>query len=863
MNWHRLNAEEVYELTGTTPAGLTSMVAAERLQQVGFNELSASKKKNALHIFFSQFTDLMILILLGAAVISGFIGEMTDTLVILVIVLLNAIIGFLQEYRAEKAMQLLKQMAVSQTRVHRDNQTKWVSARDLVPGDIVFLEAGNAVPADIRIIESIQLRMDESSLTGESHAIDKITGALEMDDLTAGDKVNMGFKGSFVTHGRGRGIVVATGMQTELGIIANMLQEKEVQTPLQQRMESFGKKLSLLVLILCGLFLLAGWIRGEAIGQMILTSISLAVAAIPEALPAVITISLALAAKRMIRFNCLIRKLPAVETLGSVTYICTDKTGTLTRNKMEVESVYFNGKLYDPSALAEEPKDGDLFLLLQAMKLNNDSVVDEHKHLKGDSTEIALLELAEQMNISKENWPRLAEIAFDAERKLMTTFHRHKNQVIAFTKGAPDMLLPLCELPEQASIEQQVNDLASMGQRVLGFAYRFWDDVPDNPESKLHETGLRFLGLTGLADQPREEVAAAVAQCRVAGIIPVMITGDHLLTAKAIAVRMGILNHKKDICLTGRELASVDSNDFLDMVEKVKVYARVSPEQKLTIVKTLQQKGHFVAMTGDGVNDAPSLRRANIGIAMGITGTDVAKEAAHMILLDDNFSTIVKAVREGRRIYDNILKFIKYLMTTNAGELWTLLLGPFLGLPVALLPIHILWINLVSDGLPAISLSFEKAEENIMDRPPRPPGQSIFDNGRGLHIIWVGIFMAVIALIAQAWAIRNGLHWQTIVFNVLCLSQMGHVLAIRYETKSFFGKGIFSNKPLIISVAFAFLLQWLVTYTPVLQKIFKTEGLSLSEFLFVGLLSSAVFWAVEIEKWFSRRRIKSGMQSVL
>lgn len=859
MNWHRLNAEEVYELTGTSSVGLSSMVAAERLHDVGPNELSVSKKRNAVHLFLSQFTDLMILILLAAAIISGLIGEMTDTIVILVIVLLNAIIGFLQEYRAEKAMQLLKQMAVTQTRVLRDDHTKWISAQELVPGDIVFLEAGNAVPADIRIIESIQLRMDESSLTGESHSIDKITGSLEMDDLSAADKINMGFKGTFVTHGRGRGIVVATGMQTELGIIANMLQEKEVQTPLQQRMVMFGKKLSLLVLFLCGLFLLAGWLRGEEIGQMILTSISLAVAAIPEALPAVITISLALAAKRMIRFNCLIRKLPAVETLGSVTYICTDKTGTLTKNKMEVESVFFNGKLYDPVSLLAEPKEGELFLLLQAMKLNNDSVVDEQERVKGDSTEIALWELATQMNIAKEQWPRLAEIAFDAERKLMTTFHRHQNRVISFTKGAPDMLLGLCELPDKESIEQKVNELASMGQRVLGFAYRYWDDVPDNPESKLHETGMQFLGLTGLADQPRDEVAAAVAQCRVAGIIPVMITGDHLLTAKAIAKRMGILSHQEDLCITGRELASLDSNDFLDKVEKVKVYARVSPEQKLIIVKTLQEKGHFVAMTGDGVNDAPSLRRANIGIAMGITGTDVAKEAAHMILIDDNFSTIVKAVKEGRRIYDNILKFIKYLMTTNAGELWTLLLGPFLGLPVALLPIHILWINLVSDGLPAISLSFEKAEDDIMNRPPRPPGQSIFDGGRGLHIIWVGIFMAIIALLSQAWAIQNGLHWQTIVFNVICLSQMGHVLAIRFETRSFFGKKMFTNKPLIVSVVIAFLLQWLVTYVPVLQKIFKTEALSLNEFLFVGLLSSAVFWAVEIEKWVSRRSKKAGM----
>ena len=856
MNWHRLSIPEVFELLGTSNKGLSTNAAEEKLLQVGPNELQEGKKKSVAGMLLAQFKDVMIIILLAAAIISGIIGDLTDTIVILIIVLLNAVIGFFQEYRAEKAMQALKQMAVTQARLLRDGNINWLPATVLVPGDIILLETGNAVPADVRIIESINLKIEEAALTGESHAVDKIIHSLEVDDLPLGDKKNMAFKGTFVTYGRGTAVVIATGMQTELGRIAKMLQEDETLTPLQQRMASFGKKLSVLVLFLCILFFVAGWLRGEDITKMILTSISLAVAAIPEALPAVITISLALAAKRMIRFNSLIRKLPAVETLGSVSYICTDKTGTLTKNKMHVEDVFVNGKLYERNALTAIKQEQDVMLLLHAFALNNDAVEDGDKVIKGDSTEVALMEVSTAYNILPDTWPRLAEIAFDAERKLMTTFHSHDNKIISFTKGAPDILLQQCENIDLPLMENQVDDMAAEGHRILGFAYRYWDVLPENPDIEIHEKGLQFLGLAGIIDPPREEVFDAVAQCKTAGIVPVMITGDHPLTAKTIAQRIGILSNDNDIVITGQQLAALDNDVFLAKVEKIKVYARVSPEQKLQIVKTLQQKGHYVAMTGDGVNDAPSLKRANIGIAMGITGTDVSKEAAHMILLDDNFSTIVKAVREGRRIYDNILKFIKYLMTTNSGELWTLLLGPMIGLPVALLPIHILWINLVSDGLPAISLSFEKAEKDIMNRPPRPPQQTVFANGRGLHMIWVGMLMAGIALSAQAWAINHGLHWQTIVFNVLCLSQMGHVLAIRSEKQSLFTTGLFSNKPLIGAVLIAVLLQFVITYTPFLQPIFKTEALTLNEFLLVGAASSLVFFAVEIEKIISRRREK-------
>lgn len=848
MNWHRLDKAEIFELLGTRPLGLTTSDAEGKLLQYGPNELKEGKRRTIAGMLLAQFKDVMIIILLAAAIISGIIGDLTDTIVIVFIVLLNALVSFLQEFRAEKAMQALKKMAVTQARVVRDGISTWLPSTSLVPGDMVFLEAGNAVPADVRIIESNNLKIEEAALTGESLGINKITQSLEVDDLPVGDKKNMAFKGTFVTYGRGTGIVIATGMQTELGRIAKMLQEVETLTPLQQRMVTFGKNLSAIVLLLCILFFFAGWVRGEEVVTMVLTSISLAVAAIPEALPAVITISLALAAKRMIRYNSLIRKLPAVETLGSVTYICTDKTGTLTQNKMYVEEVFVNERLYERKEISSLKNEAPGSLLFHAFALNSDAIEDADKKLKGDSTEIALVEVAREQGIQTSDWPRLAEIPFDADRKLMTTFHRHEDKIISFTKGAPDILLQRCKDVDLPEMLNQVDELAAKGLRVLGFAYRYWEELPESPASEIHETGLHFLGLAGIIDPPREEVSEAVAQCKTAGIIPVMITGDHPLTAQSIARRIGILTHENDLVITGKELAAMDHDTFVAKVEKIKVYARVSPEQKLQIVKMLQEKGQYVAMTGDGVNDAPSLKRANIGIAMGITGTDVSKEAADMILLDDNFSTIVKAIAEGRRIYDNILKFIKFLMTTNSSELLTLLLGPMMGLPIALLPIHILWINLVSDGLPAISLSFEQAEKGIMDRPPRPPKHNVFADGRGLHMIWVGIFMAGIALTLQGWAIRNGLHWQTMVFNFLCLSQMGHVLAIRSEKQSFFRVGLFSNKLLILAVATTLVLQFVVTFTPVLQPVFGTESLSLNEFLLVGAASSLVFIAVEIEK---------------
>ena len=854
MNWHRLDIDETIELLDTTKEGLSSPKVEANQLAFGVNELQEGKKKSNLHLFFGQFKDLMILILLAAAIISGFLGEATDTIVILVIVFLNAIIGFVQEYNAEKAIQALKTMAETKARVIRNGKCTWLPAKELIPGDLVILEAGNAVPADMRITESVNLKIEEASLTGESNPIDKITTPLEVIDLPLGDKKNMAFKGTFVSYGRGSGFVIATGMQTELGRIAKMLQEQEALTLLQIRMMSFSKKLSLLILFLCIVFFISGWIRGEHLITLVLTSISLAVAAIPEALPAVITISLAMAARRMVKYNSLIRKLPAVETLGSITYICTDKTGTLTKNKMHVENIFINGSVIERNDISASKHTKNMMLLLQAFASNNDAFKDHQNKLNGDSTEIALLEISNEEQIDTKKWPRLHEIAFDANRKMMTTFHAHENKFISFTKGAPEILLQKCKDINIEALKIQVDEMAEKGHRILGFAYRYWDTLPENPVVEIHENDLIFLGLAGIIDPPREEVFDAVQQCKTAGIVPVMITGDHQLTAKNIAQRIGILNNENDLLVTGNQLLEMDHEQFMGKVEKIKVYARVSPEQKLNIVKALQQKGQFVAMTGDGVNDAPALKRANIGIAMGITGTDVSREAAHMILLDDNFSTIVKTIKEGRRIYDNILKFIKYLMTTNAGELATLFIGPIVGLPLALLPIHILWINLISDGLPAISLSIEKAEENIMNRPPRPPQESVFANGRGMHIIWVGLLMAGIALATQHIAIKNDLHWQTIVFNVLCLSQLGHVLAIRSEKKSLFSGGFLSNIPLIAAVLLSIILQGFVTYAPFLHPIFKTESLTLRELILVIGASTLVLFAVEIEKVVNRKK---------
>jgi len=881
IHWHQLDPEEARDKLQSSSKGLTSDEVLRRLEHYGLNALIEKRRKPLWMMFLDQFRDFMILVLMAAAVVAGVIGELSDTIAIAVIVLLNAILGFVQEYRAEKAMAALKKLAAPSATVIRDGRPGSIPAEQLVPGDIILLEAGNVIPADIRLTETVQLRIDEAALTGESMPVEKDRAPLREADLSMGDRRNMAYKGTVVTYGRGRGLVVATGMQTELGRIAALIQDQEEgRTPLQKRLASFGRKLAYTVLAICVIVFLAGLLRGEPPLLMLLTAISLAVAAIPEALPAVITISLALGAKKLVKQQALIRKLPAVETLGSVTYICSDKTGTLTLNCMTVEKVYGDGRQYRVEELpaSEEEDDGEspppgvnsLDLLMKALALCNDARLDVSGVLIGDPTETALFNLARGKNVLRDKldakYPRLAEIPFDSERKLMTTFHPwEKDRIISFTKGAVEEIVERCEKIlthqglegiDRSKVEETAEAFAGQGLRTLGFAMRVRGALPDPLTSEEAETGLVMLGVVGMMDPPRPEAAESVGLCRSAGIQPVMITGDHPLTAKVIARRVGIIHGEGETVMTGRELARLSLEEFEDKVEKLRVYARVAPEQKLKIVKALQDKGQFVAMTGDGVNDAPALRRADIGVAMGITGTDVSKEASHMILLDDNFATIVRTVQEGRRIFDNIRKFVKYTMTSNSGEIWTIFLAPFLGLPIPLLPIHILWINLVTDGVPGLALAAEPGEKDIMSRPPRGPKESIFARGLGAHIIWVGLLMGAVSIGTQAWFIDHQTHWQTMVFTVLCLSQMGHVLAIRSEQEAFFRQGALSNKPLFGAVLMTFALQMATIYVPFLNPIFKTVPLSAKELMITILLSAVVFLAVEVEKAFKRVKAK-------
>ena len=853
MEHYLQSIDEIGRELKTTRQGLSAEVARKRIDEFGKNTLQIKARKTIRGMLFHQLTDFMILILLAAAVISGIVGDLTDSMVILAIVIINAIIGLVQEWRAEKAIEALQNMAASHARVLRDNRWTEIAAEDLVPGDVVTLEAGNVIPADLRFIETYTLKVDESSLTGESLNIEKTTDTLAPGEYSLGDRINMGYKGTFVTNGRGVGYVVATGMKTEFGRIAQLIQTEEIKTPLQKRLDSFGKTLTVIILILCAIFFFVGWYRGESWSTMLLTSISLAVAAIPEALPALVTIALAFGAKRLVKNNALIRKLPAVETLGSVTYICSDKTGTLTLNKMTVQEIY------EPE-FTMEGFDSDKIRLIHAMALNNDVTRDENDVWVGESTEVALAQYALDQGFDRPSlegkFPRIAEFPFDSKRKRMTTLHQTPAGVLAIVKGAVDILFhKLAEEQREAipDFEEKVDEMAAKGYRVLGYAVRTFKEFPGDANAEEIESSLTFIGFAGMMDPPREEAKQAVSECRTAGIKPVMITGDHKLTAKAIARHLGIVSSHDDLIVSGPELQKMSKEEFDKQVKDISVYARVSPEQKLRIIGALQEKDQFVAMTGDGVNDAPALKNADIGIAMGINGTEVSKEASHMILLDDNFATIIKAVKEGRRIFDNILKFIKYIMTGNSGEIWTLFLAPFLGLPIPLLAIHILWINLITDGLPGLALASEKAEPNIMQRNPRDPKANIFAGGVGWHILWVGLLMAIVTLGMQWWAISHtDGHWQTMAFTVLCFSQLGHVMAIRSDRKSFFRLGPFSNRPMVVAMLITMSLQLMVIYAPFMNSIFKTQPLTLKELAITIVASSIVFWAVELEKIFKK-----------
>ncbi|MEW6571137.1 MAG: cation-translocating P-type ATPase [Nitrospirota bacterium] len=902
MDWYQKDIETVISELGTSRSGLSSTEATKRLAEYGSNELKESKRKTSFMMFVDQFRDFMIIVLIIAAFVSGIIGELSDTLAIIVIVVINAIIGFVQEYRAEKAMAALKKMAAPTSTVIRGGVPETIPSSRLVPGDVVMLETGRIIPADMRLMEATQLRIEEAALTGESVPVEKETRLLKEEMTSLGDRKNMAYKGTVVSYGKGQGIVVSTGMNTELGKIAAMLQEEEgVKTPLQKRLAAFGRRLSVAVIVICSIIFGIGLLRGEDVLVMLLTAISLAVAAIPEALPAVVTISLALGAKKMVRQNALIRKLAAVETLGSVTFICSDKTGTLTLNQMTVEEIYVDReimKMQDSGYRVQDEKNHasgimhleslpftPYLLLMTALALNNDAAVDKEGRMIGDPTEIALYVAALESGFKKEElqkiYPKVAEIPFDSERKCMTTVHRiqdtrymiqdgknhisgimHRASFVSFTKGAVDVLIEKADSimtsdglePIDRKDLMAVNDkMAADGLRILGVAMRKWDALPEVVSADSVERDLIFWGLVGMIDPPREEARDSVALCKSAGIRAVMITGDHPITARAVAKRLNIIDDDRKVLMTGRELEKLSLREFEEKVEQISVYARVAPEQKLKIVKALQDKGQFVAMTGDGVNDAPALKRADIGVAMGITGTDVAKEAAHMILLDDNFATIVRAVKEGRRIFDNIRKFIRYTMTSNSGEIWTIFLAPFLGLPIPLLPIHILWINLVTDGLPGLALAAEPPEKDVMNRPPRDPKENIF-SGMWVQIIWIGLLMGIISIFTQALAIKMNLdYWRTMVFTVLCLSQMGNVLALKSEKESLFSQGVLSNKPLLGASILAVLLQLSTVYVPFLNPIFKTMPLPLTELVLCFVLSSLIFFAVEGEKWWRRR----------
>lgn len=903
--WFNKSIEEVKEELKVGTQGLSDEQVKEKREFYGLNELQAKKKKSLIVKFLEQFKDFMIIILIIAAVISGAVGYyqgegITDSIIILIVVIVNAIIGVAQESKAEKSLEALQKLSSHVTKVIRNGKVAVIPSKELVPGDIVILDTGDYVPADLRIIESANLKAQEASLTGESVPVDKNTDVINDEKIGLGDRTNMLFSSSLITYGRGRGIVVATGMNTEVGKIAGMINEvEETETPLQQKLNKLGKTLGIVAIVICVIIFIIGLLYGKEPIEMFMTAVSLAVAAIPEGLAAVSTIVLAIGVQRMVKKHAIVKKLPAVETLGSTTVICSDKTGTLTQNKMTVKKVFYNNKLVDLDDIDIDNLGDELEKLTYISMFCNDTKVLDGK-LTGDPTETALIDMGFKLDFQPpilEKYERVKELPFDSDRKLMTTVHLFPNKYMVYTKGGVDELLSRCnsyvingnvntDIDEyKKEIAKQNEEMAKNALRVLAMAYKELDHEPTDEEMKTIESDLTYVGMVGMIDPPREEVKDAVEKCKTAGIKTVMITGDHKITAIAIAKALGILENE-DEAITGSELEEMSDEDLIKNVRKYSVYARVSPEHKVRIVKAWQTNGEIVAMTGDGVNDAPALKTADIGCAMGIVGTDVSKEAADVILTDDNFATIVSSVEEGRRIYDNILKAIQFLLSSNVGEiiilfvaiLMTPLLSKWFNIDVnlitPLLPIHILWINLVTDSLPALALAVDPAEKDIMNRKPLKPKQGVFTKGMTFRVIYQGIMIGVLTLVAFIIGLAtpenelpvvniteaNGIVrtlsaeevkveiGQAMAFTVLALSELVHVFNIRNNKKSIFKTGIFNNSKLILATAVSAGLMLIVLFVPALRNIFSIPVLPAMNILETVILVFIPIVVVEIFK---------------
>nr|WP_282201453.1 calcium-transporting P-type ATPase, PMR1-type [Collibacillus ludicampi] len=877
-----MSVQECLQKQEVKLSGLTEDDVYARREQYGENRLAEGEQKSLLTLFLDQFRDFMILVLLGATLISGLLEEYTDAITIIAIVIVNGFLGFFQEVRAERSLASLKELSAPTARVIREGKKRVIPAAELVPGDIIELEAGDRVPADLRLIAVHGLETEESALTGESLPVAKLVERINDPEAGLGDRRNMAYMGTMVTRGKGQAVVVATGMQTEMGKIADLIQSAEdAMTPLQMRLEHLGKILVYVALGITAVVVITGILHGQKMYEMFLAGVSLAVAAIPEGLPAIVTIALALGVQRMIKRRAIVRKLPSVETLGCATVICSDKTGTLTQNKMTVQKVWLGGIFYGVTGSGYEPQGEfllsgrtidpnrrpDLKRLLQIGVLcNNAELVKVNKgkgeetlwQVNGDPTEGALLVLGGKAGIRtdaiEQVEQRVEEIPFDSVRKMMSVLTRNKEgEMHLLVKGAPDVLLSRCShmlvegkvVPLSASLRKSIiqanEEMAREALRVLGFAYRPLYDIKQLKQRD-PEQNLVFVGLAGMMDPPREEVFEAIQKCKRAGIKTIMITGDHQATAEAIARQLGILP-AKGIVLNGNDLQQMTDQQLIDKVDHTYVFARVSPEHKLRIVKALQARGHVVAMTGDGVNDAPAIKAADIGISMGQSGTDVAKEASALILSDDNFATIVAAIEEGRGIYDNIRKFVRYLLASNVGEIVTMFIAMLMGLPLPLLPIQILWVNLVTDGLPAIALGVDQAEADIMKRPPRNVKESIFARGLGFKILSRGILIGLATLAVFWYGLQtdpsNLEKAQTMAFATLVMAQLIHVFDCRSVEKGIFSRNLFENMWLVASVLSSTLLLLTVMYVTSLQPIFRTVPLGVVDWLLV-LVASAI-----------------------